>query len=135
MAIGGAFRRLERELKRGINRDAYAMTRRATLNIVNDLQTKGPYWDGLFYNAWEVKAGDVTIPADRDGVMQRSEKAQSKPTSGAFTLSDKSTMELLVASRALSNVKNLKLPRRFAITAASLRSLTALGCRGGRSPG
>lgn len=88
MAIGRAFQQLKRELQRGINRDAYAMTRRAALNIVNDLQTKGPYWDGLFYNAWEVKAGDVTIPADQEGMMQRSKTAQSKPTSGAFTLSD-----------------------------------------------
>ena len=88
MGIGGAFRRLERELKRGINRDAYAMTRRAALHIVNDLQTKGPYWDGLFYHAWEVRAGDVTIPADQEGVMKSSATAQPKPTSGAFTLSD-----------------------------------------------
>jgi hypothetical protein len=88
MAIGRAFQQLKRELQRGINRDAYAMTRRAALRIVNDLQVKGPYWDGLFYNAWEVQAGDVNIPADQEGLLTPSETAQPKPKAGAFTLSD-----------------------------------------------
>jgi hypothetical protein len=87
MALGGALQKLKREVMRGINREAYFKTRLAALKIVNDLQTLGPYWDGYFYNAWEVREGDVTIPADQIGGKNRRE-AEAHPKRGAFVLGD-----------------------------------------------
>jgi len=57
-------------------------TRRATrnamealaYNTVAELQDAGPYWDGYFANAWEVKQGDVDIPATTPGQVPRGEK-------------------------------------------------------------
>lgn len=37
---------------------------------VYELKRRGPYWDGLFEMAWEVKLGDVDIPADQKGKKQ-----------------------------------------------------------------
>lgn len=36
-------------------------------NTVRTLQAEGPYWDGYFANAWEVRLGDVDIPATTRG--------------------------------------------------------------------
>jgi len=87
MALGRAFQTLKREIQRGINRDAYAMTRRAALQIVNDLKERGPYWDGYFELAWEVQPGDVNIPADQRGAAVASPQAQPRQVS-KLTLSD-----------------------------------------------
>lgn len=79
MAVG--FGALKRSVMAGINRDAYAMTRRAAVNIVNDLKAKGPYWDGYFELAWEVQPGDVEIPADQKGAEQRTPAASTRQIS------------------------------------------------------
>ena len=49
--------------------------REATRNAMEEMaagtvrlmQQEGPYWDGYFANAWEVKVGDVDIPATTPG--------------------------------------------------------------------
>jgi hypothetical protein len=43
-------------------------------NTVKELQEAGPYWDGYFANAWEVKQGNVDIPATTRGAIPSSEK-------------------------------------------------------------
>jgi hypothetical protein len=91
MALGKALEKLRRDVLREMNRQAYQRARNAALQVVNDLQIDGPYWDGLFYNAWEVRAGDVNIPADLQGYPsrgQRADSAEQHPKVGAFRLED-----------------------------------------------
>ena len=40
-------------------------TEQFTQQLVEGLQIQGPYWDGDFEAAWEVKLGDTPIPEDR----------------------------------------------------------------------
>ena len=52
-------------------RKAREATRNAMVELadstVRTLQLHGPYWDGYFANAWEVKLGNVDIPATTPG--------------------------------------------------------------------
>jgi len=88
-ALGSAFRELDRFLKREVAKTANSAVRNAALTVVNDLQTIGPYWDGLFYNAWEVREGTVDIPADQQGEEWKSgDTPDAHPRKGSFTLDD-----------------------------------------------
>ena len=84
-----AFKELRQFLRNEINKTATQSVRQGALQIVNDLQRLGPYWDGHFYNAWEVREGDVSIPADRQGTeWQKGDEAERHPKEGAFALDD-----------------------------------------------
>lgn len=53
-------------------KDVLGFTARAMEELaeetVTELKSRGPYWDGDFEAAWEVKLGDAAIPADRKKV-------------------------------------------------------------------
>ena len=84
-----AGRELRQFLRNEINKTANGAVRKAALTIVNDLQTIGPYWDGLFYNAWEVREGTVEIPADQQGEeWKQGDTPDRHPRKGSFTLDD-----------------------------------------------
>ena len=85
---GLAFKELRKFLDNEVQKAATQAARQGALQIVNDLQRLGPYWDGYFYYAWEVREGDVAIPADQVGANDRASKANPHPNKGAFTLND-----------------------------------------------
>ena len=47
-------------------------------NTVSQLQDAGPYWDGYFANAWEVKQGTTDIPATTKGPEKRGKEPSSR---------------------------------------------------------
>jgi hypothetical protein len=51
--------------------DLRSALRDATIEVAHDvtldLKMKGPYWDGVFEESWEIRAGDATIPATVPG--------------------------------------------------------------------
>ena len=87
MVLGRALREFERGMKRDFIAKADVAVRKAALAVVNDLQVLGPYWDGYFHDAWEVREGDVEIPADQEGKKLTS---QPKPNANSadFKMSD-----------------------------------------------
>jgi len=66
---------LGKSLKDFVMGKAREATRNAMQEVaastVRTLQEKGPYWSGYFANAWEVKPGDVNIPATTPGPSSR----------------------------------------------------------------
>jgi hypothetical protein len=51
----------------------------AAATTVRALQEAGPYWDGYFTNAWEVREGNVEIPATTQGQRPSSRAPQGEP--------------------------------------------------------
>ena len=87
MVLGRALREFDRYMKRKVIAAADDAVRKAALAVVNDLQVLGPYWDGYFHDAWEVREGDVEIPADQEGKkLTRQPKADAN--SADFKISD-----------------------------------------------
>ena len=70
MVLGKSFRDFVLGKTRTATRNAMEAL---AYNTVKELQEAGPYWDGYFANAWEVKAGDVEIPATTRGAIPSSE--------------------------------------------------------------
>jgi hypothetical protein len=64
MALNKSFKDFEMRKIREATRKAMEEMAAGTVQL---LQQKGPYWDGYFANAWEVKQGDVDIPATTTG--------------------------------------------------------------------
>jgi hypothetical protein len=71
--------------------------RDATIEVAHDvtleLKLRGPYWDGLFEGAWEIRRGQTSIAATRKGADPVSPKAQPRditapevPQIGAMSL-------------------------------------------------
>lgn len=71
--------------------------RDATIEVAHDvtleLKLRGPYWDGVFQDSWEVRKGQTSIPATRKGADPSSDEAQPKditppevPSIGAMNL-------------------------------------------------
>jgi hypothetical protein len=71
MAIGKAFKDFVMGRTRTATRNAMEAL---AYNTVKELQEAGPYWDGYFANAWEVRQGDVNIPATTQGQIPPSDK-------------------------------------------------------------
>lgn len=89
MAVLG---RALKEFQRGLQRHAIAVAdqavRQAALQVVNDLQVVGPYWDGYFHDAWEVVEGDVEIPGDQEGKRLTKGSAPAGANTADFKLGD-----------------------------------------------
>ena len=49
----------------------------AAREITNDLKQRGPYWSGHFEEQWEVKPGNVSIPADSEHPFSPRERWQA----------------------------------------------------------
>jgi hypothetical protein len=77
MAIGKSFRDFVLGKTRTATRNAMEAL---AYNTVAELQEAGPYWDGYFANAWEVKPGNVDIPATTRGAIPSSEKPAEQRT-------------------------------------------------------
>jgi len=75
-----------KKLKRDVNRAAFEANRSAAVQIVNDLKREGPYWDGLFEMAWEVRVGygELPIPADQKGFDQQERSATANTPSRTY---------------------------------------------------
>jgi hypothetical protein len=61
---------------RKIREAARESLQEAAATTVRALQEAGPYWDGYFANAWEVREGNVEIPATTKGQIPSSETPQ-----------------------------------------------------------
>ena len=51
------------DLRRALSRATTEVAHDVTL----DLKMRGPYWDGVFEKSWDIRAGDVSIPATVPG--------------------------------------------------------------------
>ena len=49
----------------------------AAQEITTDLKNRGPYWSGHFEESWEVKRGNVRIPADSEHPLSPRERWQA----------------------------------------------------------
>ena len=70
MALGKSFLDFVTGKTRAATRNAMEAL---AYNTVKELQEAGPYWDGYFANAWEVKQGNVDIPATTQGQIPPSD--------------------------------------------------------------
>ena len=59
--LGDLVKFLDRKVATAFDRAA----RETARQVVDDLRFEGPWWTGEFARAWEVRVGDVDIPADR----------------------------------------------------------------------
>ena len=91
MALGKALEKLRRDLIRSTKRAAFETQRKAAVRVVNDLKSLGPYYAGYFELAWEVRLGNVEVPADQQsGPRQKDPKSSYAPRRpvSPMTLSD-----------------------------------------------
>ena len=88
MVLGKALREFQRGMQRDFIAHADRAVRKAALTVVNDLQVIGPYWDGYFHDAWEVREGDVEIPKDQEGTDRPGKRPKENGNTPDFKDSD-----------------------------------------------
>lgn len=85
MGLGRALEKFRRGARLNINKAAYNACRHASVRVVNDLKSRGPYYAGDFESAWEVRPGSVNIPADRQPTSREKSSLSSYAPREAVT--------------------------------------------------